>query len=635
MPSEMETIGFNLKFLTDTKALEKLKEILGEDFEKTEKLQEAIKRLNKIANVYNNLTAKNYEKTGNKEKAKEYKDLAQNLKLVASMLDNVITKETTLMALSRVSKKKGETFTPEKSSLSRELDDTTYTVAPYVAQTKTTLSKDGSEIEEVIEKGVVEIDGAFYNQVVKTIDGEIKSITQKTDRLNASYKSSDFKGVSSAEKILSTKINQATGLITQSTMERVGDYIVSRTYKDGILSSTKEMFKPTKPPKDTKPSKEPKELKEPKEKDILKNLKLNKFIDRVKNIVVYRLVRVIMSAMAKAFKEGFELLSASSPAAKNAMVELKSATVSLQVTLAQLLLPIVQQVSSLFYSFSSNLLNSANAAALLSAQAKGQTKYFQLSQEAIDEYSKSLQNANSSLSQLDKFATLSNNKPMLGQWVEITEESTKEAKKYQGVLTRITQVVNLIVEAISGVLQVLVWISQLTEKERKILGSAIISILLVISMLSLNISASWLAIGGLITGLVILLNSDLAPALKFILGLALAVATAFAIISALSPAGTTKVMAALISASLVGATIYSVASQSGNSLNYSTPDIGQNEASANYSAYGNNLPTGFNAGYATPNYSIQSTAGNVYLDGHKVGTATAPYVKIANTKAGV
>ena len=69
-------------------------------------------------------------------------------------------------------------------------------------------------------------------------------------------------------------------------------------------------------------------------------------------------------------------------------------------------------------------------------------------------------------------------------------------------------------------------------------------------------------------------------------------------------------------------------------FNYSTPDIGQNEASANYSAYGNNLPTGFNAGYAAPNYSIQSTAGNVYLDGHKVGTATAPYVKIANTKAG-
>lgn len=370
----------------------------------------------------------------------------------------------------------------------------------------------------------------------------------------------------------------------------------------------------------------------------------SKFLSRVKNIVIYRLVRVAMSAITKGINEGFQLLSSSNSAYKDVITDLKSATTALSVSFATMLLPIAEMLTSTLSSLSSVLLNNVNAMALQNAQAQGQSTYFKLSQEAIDDYAKSLQNANKSLSQLDKFATLSQNKPILGKFVEITDEEVKNVKdvktNFQGVNGVLKDILGVFV-LISSVVE---FINSLSETLKQSIGMgvylAVIAVVSAVMLLNkqfspikgglIILSALFLALGKIIT-------SEIHPALKWISGILITIAAVAAFIVGLIPGGKVRITTALIGAGAAVAGLGAFAI--GQSIAEKNVDTGASQASydsplaSGASEYSSNEPV-YNEYQSGRKAQVSTSTSDVYLDGNKVGKTLTKTVFSYGAKGG-
>ena len=261
------------------------------------------------------------------------------------------------------------------------------------------------------------------------------------------------------------------------------------------------------------------------------------------------------------------------------------------------------------------MIDVANAIAFNNAQAQGQSKYYKLSKEKIDEYSKSLQETNKQLTQLDKFATLSGNKSyQLGEWVSIdpnTEEGQKNIEEAKALQVEYHKII-IVLEKVGQVMDfILNLISNLGTESGKFGLSLLTSLLSFFSplatIISLFISFQTLmsdaGIGAkALAGIIMTLTATFA---------ALAVAKSFMINSA---KGLTT--AALIGAS-IGGVLAVVSGMAGEAMQNPAIKSYVNNATSN-SSLASQLSTN-----TASNSSTNQTVVNLSIDGKKFATAVA------------
>lgn len=161
--------------------------------------------------------------------------------------------------------------------------------------------------------------------------------------------------------------------------------------------------------------------KETKELEKQKKTLKTQFMERLKRIETYKIVSMLFRSIIKLFKEGFQYLS-NYEALQDSLSGLKATTIGISTSIASLLTPALQALNVVLKPVSDILINLANIQSQNMAALKGQTQYYKISAHAIEDYAKSLQEANGQLTQLDKFATLQGNKPEIGKMVDINED---------------------------------------------------------------------------------------------------------------------------------------------------------------------------------------------------------------------
>lgn len=644
MPDEKEVLGFELEFLADTKVLERLKKILGETFENTKNLEEAIKALKDSAKGYD-LNFKNATKAG-KASAKVFAEQRDKLLQVANALKEVKTQETTLNNFRKKFGLKKEGVYDGKStaqeSAKKRAGELTQKSSFYkdgeLAFSRDVYSKIAKEGNKTIKTSEVWKDGETLEKVVEKTTYALEELPEDIQAV-----------VDDLYKIKSQIKPDATGKAVETkTYRQVVDQNGKRitrnvTTVDGQVSSYSTSEKAIKE----------KPIEQEAKKDINKKLgksNTSKFLSRVKNIVIYRLVRVAMSAITKGVNEGFELLSSNNSAYKDVINSLKASTTALSVTFAQLLLPIAESLSSVLEGLTTKLIDSANAIALQQAMLNGEQKYFKLSKKSIDEYAKSLSNANKSLSQLDKFATLSQGKPLLGTWEDVSSSTEKEienAKQISHNYKAIYAVANALLKVLEWIGEVILWVSNLSDGWKTVLGvgviAAIAGIIIGVNKLSsvISIAFSKPLLLGFIAALYLIvkiLTSDLPKGIKIVSAALLGIATILAFIVALGLGGKAKVGLALGAAiaATAGLAVAGIGSLSNNST---SPDTGASQASYNNSLasgaseFSSNEPV-YNEYQSGRKAQVFTSTSVVELDGNKVGKALTKTVFSYGAKGG-
>ena len=345
-----------------------------------------------------------------------------------------------------------------------------------------------------------------------------------------------------------------------------------------------------------------------------------------------------MSAITKGINEGFSLLSTSNGAFKDILVDFKTASMSLSVTFAQLLAPAAQVLSSSLKGVTADLIAMSNAMSLNEARAKGETQYFKLSQEAIDEYSKSLINANKSLTELDKFATLSENKPLLGSWETITDETVENSQQYSFSLETIYTTIKAISEVFKGFIDIIVWINNLSKEWKIILGVGITAALIAIGIAASPITAIITSIIAITTALYTVWSSDMPKAFKIATTVAMGLAAVLAVVAALMPSGLAKVTLAIDAGAATLAALGGVIMASENrEPTITTPNIDTGDSVLDNNAL-NNYTNGLEGGKVADLNNIQPQASTsiapIILDGHAVGKAISTTVYSFGNKNG-
>lgn len=479
----------------------------------------------------------------------------------------------------------------------------------------------------------VEEDGKRLVKTYKQIGDEIRVETNKIRKGFVGHTAADNPLIGELYK---TKLNPENNDVIQWTKELNGNLQITRKYINGVLVDTQKLIKAEKKPKQ-EPKPEPEPIPTPKKNSF------DKFIARVKNIVVYRLVREVMSAVQKSITEGFNLISVNNSSVKNMLTEFKASSVSLSVSLSTMLLPIMQSLSSLLNTIGMQFIDVANEMSRQNAIAKGQATYYKINKDAVNDYAKSLTQLSGNLSQLDKFATLSGtNTPILGGNVDIaeqsgiTEESQGKLKLFQKILKGIGNLISYVEENFDKVINTIKTFILLIVGSQIAIGISNLvkgfgSILDFIK----NIKIQSLLLYGGLAMLAVAFTSDLPIAIKALVGALGGLAIALSIIVGLKEA-TTKSVGAIISIGAILGAVAGLASGVANLI-----DSGSSATSSDLSSATNisSLMGGVaSSGSYSQSVSVaggsNSVQGDVYLDGYKVGNILSQRINTNFTKAG-
>lgn len=709
MPDEKEVLGFELEFLADTKVLERLKKILGETFENTKNLEEAIKALKESAKGYN-LKALT---TQNEQLSKSYEKQRDNLLKLAKALGTKKTRQPYLNKLTekfgfkkegvydgkstaQESAKKTKGELTQKSSfykkgelafsrdvyskiakegnktiktsevwkddetLEKVVEKTTYALESLpeeiqevineinVIKRQTKPDATGNAVETKTYRQIVDQDGKRITRNVTTVDGQVSSYSTSEKAIEKTIEKTTY-ALEELPETIKAVVNDLYKIKTQIKSDKTGKPIETKTYRQVVDENGKRITRDvtTVDGKISSYSESEKDIEEKLGKS--KSSNTSKFLSRVKNIVIYRLVRVAMSAIAKGINEGFELLSTNNSAYKDVINSLKASTTALSVTFAQLLLPVAESLSSILEGLTTKLIDSANAMALQQAMLNGEQKYFKLSKKSIDEYAKSLSNANKSLSQLDKFATLSQGKPILGSFEDVSSATTEELENVEETSKTILGLKNALVSVASSLITIAEFISKINNLSNDwgvTLTTTITAALAAISfgVIGLETRLSKFKVGmsiitlGLYT-IIKIVNSELSPALKWISGILIGIATLAAFIAALAPGGKVRLASAAIAAGAAVVGLGVVAGgEYGNKLSKNV-DTGASQASydnplASGGALASNDQDLYNNVQRSRTVTTQTSTSDVYLDGNKVGKALTKTVFSYGAKGG-
>lgn len=370
---------------------------------------------------------------------------------------------------------------------------------------------------------------------------------------------------------------------------------------------------------------------------------IEKFVNRVKNIVVYRLVRTVMSAIGRSITQGLNLIAVNNSGAREILTDFKSATTSLSISISTMLLPIMQSLSSMLTNIGDKFIDVANYMSRQNALTQGQATYYKINKKAVDDYAKSLTALSGNLSQLDKFATLSGtNNPILGGQVDVAESVglDKDTENF----------VNGLKNLFKGLGTILEWVGNNFKTVMDLIAALVVgglgakTLLFIINLIKgFKDVVSWLKAIKLQTGLIsagfallyMAFFSDLPVAIKTLCGALGGLAVALGVIFALKE-GITKGGFAIASLVGVGTGIAAFAVSMGKAA-----DSGSSATSSGLSSATNinSLMSGVasSGGYSQSSMVTSGTnnsVGDVYLDNHKVGQVVAQGAYSAGVKSG-
>lgn len=470
------------------------------------------------------------------------------------------------------------------------------------------------------------------------VEGELKKVTETALPPKGVLASSLVGDIKNVSKDLATNL---TKIVTE---EITKDKKYARTYlqdEQGNFFQTKETVTDITTP--LPPEKQKKNILDY-AKQLKSALKINnKFLKSFGRIALYRAIRTVLSSIVNLFKDGFSNIATTSDTARNSLIELKTFSTSLSVSLSSMLLPVVQSLTTLLEPLSYALIENANAMAREQAISSGLSTYYKINAEAVKDYAKQLNGLNGQLTQLDKFATLSQGNPVLGAEVSVDNlsnaedylsETNNQAKSFADTITNIIELIKNLVT----------WLTNLpTGGFRNILSA----VSLLLGPIGLIVS--------IISSLSTLLDKDASPSAKVFASILIGVASAMTVLAIATNflGGITKGVAA--AAAVVGAIGIGASAVLGTVSSFATggfPDMGSvfiaNEAGPEFigtigsrTAVANNdqiveaVSQGvYGAVSRAFSENRSSGSGDVYLDGKKVGTVVANGVYTEGVKAG-
>lgn len=406
-------------------------------------------------------------------------------------------------------------------------------------------------------------------------------------------------------KIVKIKeIGKATTTWTEE-IDKNGNKII-RKYKDNIDDAIETVTKFSK--KTNKTTNSFKNLK-----NVAKSA--SKPFERIgrifQSIIAFRLASSVITVFINSFKKGFEALKQGNKEFAESLQPFQNSTTAISVSLATTLIPIIQTFAGILQPFANDMINVANAISLANAQAEGQSKYFKLSKDKIDEYAKSLNKTNKQLTQLDKFATLSGQKSYpLGEWVDITPQSISQQNIESG---KIGEIAKFIKESIEKVTEFITGLKDLDTQTIKTVGIIGGGLLLLISPFARVIAIA--------SSLFTLFDKDAPLASKAFASAILSATSAifaFGIAKQFAVSGITGLLSSLAIASAVGLGVGITSFGIGSFTHMQ----GLNDNTSKSNGIAQNLSNTFAQGFS--NFNVQS--GDIYLDGKKVGTQLAPTI---------
>ena len=374
----------------------------------------------------------------------------------------------------------------------------------------------------------------------------------------------------------------------------------------------------------------------------IKAKSFDKFIARVKNIVVYRLVREVMSAVQKSITEGFNLISVNNSSVKNMLTEFKASSVSLSISLSTMLLPIMESLSSLLNTIGMQFIDVANEMSRQNAIAKGQATYYKINKDAVNDYAKSLTQLSGNLSQLDKFATLSGtNTPILGGNVDIaeqsgiTEESQGKLKLFQRVLKGIGDIIIYVKDNFDEIVKSLGTFIALLIGAKLVIGIGnlvkgfgdILNFIKNINLQSIGLIAG-------VSLLAIAFGSDLPVAIKVLAGALGGLITTLAVVYALKEGISGGVAWTIASFGAMIGGIGAFIAGLNNVADSGSGSVDLSSATNISSLMGGVASSGSYSQSVSVAGGSNSVQGDVYLDGYKVGNILSQRINTNFTKAG-
>ena len=342
------------------------------------------------------------------------------------------------------------------------------------------------------------------------------------------------------------------------------------------------------------------------------------------SIIAFRLASASINLFLNSFRQGVEAIKQSGGELSKPFVELQKATMGIKISLSTIIIPLVQTLTGLLDPLANDLINVANAIAYNNAVTQGQSEYYKLSKEKIDEYTESLNKANNQLTQLDKFASLSGKKSyILGEIVSIdpnTEEGQKniaEAEALNNIYTEAITTIKNLTFVLQGLLDLITLIG---DKGSGIGGSLLLIIYSFLSPIG-KVIALFKSFSTLM--------SDASIGSKLLAGAVLTLTTAFiglAIAKEFAKGHIVKAMAigALAGGAITAATI----GISGISSYYKSLDSEE----SSYNNATSNSSVGSQFASDTTNYSNKNLNIQLILDGKTFANATAPYMGEALSK---
>jgi hypothetical protein len=394
----------------------------------------------------------------------------------------------------------------------------------------------------------------------------------------------------------------------------------------------------------------------------IKAYKPGKLLKSFGRIATYRAIRTVLSTITNSLKQGVDLLKNSNPILKETMTQINTATTGISVSLGSMLMPILQTLEPILTNMSNGFIAIANGMNYANEATHKNGQYFRINAERVREYAESLNDVNGALTQLDKFATLSKGKPILGEWVEKNSQEAikdlQDVNKYSALKNVLTLINGLIVDIMDS-------FTNLDNHTIEVMAGVAGAVTMLISPIKGVIAT--------IASVALVLSSDLPAATKIgVVALAGVTAAAYALFLTLE--GTKKGLAGILAAVGVGATILASVSALKSSLTstgsspsssstisnigfYATggfPSSGEifvaNEAGAemigtiggrtavaNNNDIVNSVSTGVYGAVSrafSENSMNGNSGGDVYLDNTKVGRVVAKGVYTEGVKAG-
>lgn len=524
-----------------------------------------------------------------------------------------------------------------------------------ITKEKKDATKSITEVSRTISNGVRTDTTKVDGEVTKTVETFLPP-----EKIKSALPTERIKGVLASQiegVVKSTKKDLSTGLSKISTEQLFlnGEKILREYVQDGFGDlwevSSKTVFLPPKKEKEVSlpPKKEAVEEQKKSISDYVTKMKgalkiNNKFVKSFGRIALYRMIRTILSSIVRLFKDGFSNIAKNNLEARESLVQLKTFSTSLSISLSSMLMPAVQALTTLLEPLSYALINNANAMAKEQAILNGSSKYYKINAQYVKDYAKQLQGLNGQLTQLDKFATLSQGTPTLGEYVDIDTEAVTETD-LEGVTTQVQD----FADALSGVAEFITniakSISEMDLSELKELAS----LLLFFTGLPGKLIAVYSAIKTLF-------SKEATQDAKLMAAAILGLATAMLVWKATSSGGLTFAQR-LVATSVATATMLTVAGVI-SSISSNTfaeggfPDMGSvfiaNEAGAEFvgnlgsrTVVANNdqiveaVSTGVYGAVSRAFAENQSRGSSgVYLDGKKIGEAITEPVFYTGVKAG-